>query len=101
MLSVQGNANLPWTDREPKAFFRGRDSSRARLKLVRLAREHPDLIEAGITRFFFFRDEEAVLGTVPHASFFDFFKVTLLSVPISSFPQLYEYVQYRPLKKNL
>ena len=35
-----------------------RDSSRERLKLARLAKSHPHLIEGGITRYFFFRDEE-------------------------------------------
>jgi hypothetical protein len=75
MLSVQGNSNIPWAKREEKAFFKGRDSSRERLELVRLAKQNPDLMEAGITKYFFFRDKEEELGSVKQTSFFDFFKV--------------------------
>lgn len=67
---------MEWKDRLPKAFFRGRDSSKERLKLVRRAKEYPEMIDAGITRYFFFRDEESRLGTKESISFFDFFKVT-------------------------
>jgi len=76
MLSVQGNANLPWEKREPRAFWRGRDSRRERLKLVELSRQHPDLLNASLTNFFFFKKEEAEYGPkVEHVSFFEFFKV--------------------------
>ncbi|XP_054285028.1 protein O-glucosyltransferase 2-like isoform X2 [Macrosteles quadrilineatus] len=75
MLSVQGNIDLPWSEREQKAFWRGRDSSRERLKLIEIARKHPDLFNASMTNFFFFRDVEHIYGPKEkHVSFFDFFK---------------------------
>ncbi len=80
MLSVQGKGNRPWHQRTDKAFFRGRDSSRERLKLVEIAKEEAEektavKMDAGITRFFFFKDREKDLGTTKHVAFFDFFKV--------------------------
>jgi hypothetical protein len=79
MLSIQGNTDLPWSDREPKAFWRGRDSRRERLKLIEIARKHPDLFNASLTNFFFFRDEEHIYGPKEkHVSFFDFFKVCIV-----------------------
>eukprot|EP00095_Tigriopus_kingsejongensis_P002810 maker-scaffold1187_size56475-snap-gene-0.12 protein:Tk02810 transcript:maker-scaffold1187_size56475-snap-gene-0.12-mRNA-1 annotation:"hypothetical protein DAPPUDRAFT_314403" len=74
LLSLQANANVPWVDRVAKGFFRGRDSRQARLELVRLGLNHTHLLDVGITRYFFFRDQEAVLGTKPSLSMFDFFK---------------------------
>lgn len=74
MLSVQGNIDLPWQEKIPKAFWRGRDSSRERLKLVDIARSHPDLFNVSLTNFFFFRDEEEKYGPKEkHISFFKFF----------------------------
>lgn len=74
MLSVQAQ-RYPWEEKDNKAFWRGRDSRRERLDLLDLARKHPDMINASITNFFFFRDEEEKYGpTVAHISFMDFFK---------------------------
>ncbi|XP_034105914.1 protein O-glucosyltransferase 2-like [Drosophila sulfurigaster albostrigata] len=74
MLSVQ-KSEYPWETKEEKAFFRGRDSRRERLQLIDLARKYPDLINASITNFFFFRNEEDKYGPkVPHISFMDFFR---------------------------
>ncbi|KAG8231930.1 hypothetical protein J437_LFUL011399, partial [Ladona fulva] len=74
MLSVQGNTELPWEERIEKGFWRGRDSRTERLKLVSMSREHPDLLNASLTNFFFFRDKEEIYGPkVPHISFFKFF----------------------------
>lgn len=79
MLSVQGNVIKKFEDREPKLFWRGRDSNRERLKLISLARKHPDLFNASLTNFFFFRDEEDVYGPkTDHVSFFRFFDVSWL-----------------------
>lgn len=76
MLSVQ-RSKYPWDVKEDKLFWRGRDSRRERLDLVALARKHPDLIEAAITNFFFFRDDEKKYGPkVEHISFMEFFKVS-------------------------
>uniref|UniRef100_A0A1A9ZW80 CAP10 domain-containing protein n=1 Tax=Glossina pallidipes TaxID=7398 RepID=A0A1A9ZW80_GLOPL len=74
MLSVQRN-EYPWELKEDKVFWRGRDSRRERLDLIDLSRKYPELINASITNFFFFRDEEQKYGpTVPYVSFMEFFK---------------------------
>jgi len=74
MLSVQSNPDVPWEEKTEKAFWRGRDSRRERLNLVKLSRNHPDLINASLTNFFFFRQEEEVYGPkAEHVSFFKFF----------------------------
>ncbi|TMW40853.1 hypothetical protein DOY81_014068, partial [Sarcophaga bullata] len=74
MLSVQ-RSKYPWDEKIDKLFWRGRDSRRERLDLIDIARKHPDLIDAAITNFFFFRDEEKKYGPkVEHISFMDFFK---------------------------
>ena len=38
-------------------------------------RRNPDLIDAGITRYFFFRDVMDYYGTADYVSFENFFKV--------------------------
>lgn len=74
MLSVQTNVDRAWHEREPKAFWRGRDSRRERLHLVSLSRKYPHFLNASLTNFFFFRDEEEVYGPKEkHISFFKFF----------------------------
>ena len=79
MLSVQSNPNTKWENKEEKAFWRGRDSRRERLNLVSLSRQHPELINASLTNFFFFRDEEKTYGPKEdHISFFKFFDVSAL-----------------------
>lgn len=79
MLSVQGNVDKRFEEREPKLFWRGRDSNRERLKLISLAKKHPDLFNASLTNFFFFRDEEDIYGPkTDHVSFFRFFDVSYL-----------------------
>ncbi|XP_065578859.1 protein O-glucosyltransferase 2-like [Artemia franciscana] len=75
MLSVQGNSELQWDQKYNKSFWRGRDSRRERLNLIDLAKKHPDLIDAKITNFFFFRDEmEEYGGSSSSISFFKFFQ---------------------------
>lgn len=75
MISVQANTGPVWEDKNSTAFWRGRDSRRERLELVKLARKHPDLIDAAFTNFFFFKHNESLYGPlVKHVSFFDFFK---------------------------
>ncbi|MBN3324963.1 KDEL2 protein, partial [Atractosteus spatula] len=74
LLSVQGNTGPSWGNKTERAFFRGRDSREERLLLAQLSREHPPLLDAGITGFFFFRDREKELGKAPLVGFFDFFK---------------------------
>lgn len=72
ILSVQKH-RMAWAEKEDKAFWRGRDARRERLELVDKARNHPDLINASLTNFFFFREEEAKYGKTPYVSFFKFF----------------------------
>lgn len=80
-LSVQGNVEMKWADREPRAFWRGRDSRFERLKLIDIARANPDLYNASLTNFFFFRDKESEYGPKqPHISFFKFFNVCVFKV---------------------
>lgn len=78
MLSVQTSVERLWDEREPKAFWRGRDSRRERLRLVELSRKHPELLNASLTNFFFYRSEEEIYGPKEkHVSFFKFFDVSV------------------------
>ncbi|GIY12573.1 protein O-glucosyltransferase 2 [Caerostris extrusa] len=73
ILSVMGNSGPSWEEKIQMAFWRGRDSRQERLDLVKLSREHPSLINASLTNFFFFRKEEAEYGPKSeYISFFDF-----------------------------
>ncbi|XP_026325744.1 KDEL motif-containing protein 1-like isoform X2 [Hyposmocoma kahamanoa] len=73
-LSVQGSIDRTWPQRESRAFWRGRDSREERLKLIDIARANPELFNASLTNFFFFRNKEAEYGPKqPHISFFKFF----------------------------
>uniref|UniRef100_A0A8B9J850 Protein O-glucosyltransferase 3 n=1 Tax=Astyanax mexicanus TaxID=7994 RepID=A0A8B9J850_ASTMX len=74
LLSIQGNTGPVWVNKTSQAFFRGRDSREERLNLVSMSKKHPDLLDAGITAFFFFREREKKLGKAPLIGFFDFFK---------------------------
>ncbi|XP_020790509.2 protein O-glucosyltransferase 3 [Boleophthalmus pectinirostris] len=74
LLSVQGHTGPPWINKTSRAFFRGRDSREERLQLVALSKKHPELLDAGITGWFFFRDREKQVGKAPLVGFFDFFK---------------------------
>ncbi|XP_026851682.2 protein O-glucosyltransferase 3 isoform X1 [Electrophorus electricus] len=74
LLSIQGNTGPAWANKTSQAFFRGRDSREERLNLVAMSQKHPDLLDAGITAFFFFREREKELGKAPLVGFFDFFK---------------------------
>ncbi|XP_061678004.1 protein O-glucosyltransferase 3 isoform X1 [Syngnathoides biaculeatus] len=74
LLSIQGNTGPSWANKTDRAFFRGRDSREERLQLVSLSKKHPELLDAGITGWFFFRDREKHVGKVPLVGFFDFFQ---------------------------
>lgn len=68
---------IPWDRKIAKAFYRGRDSNRARFRLVELSRSRPDLLDAGITYFFRFKDEQDVYGpVVDQVPFQEYFKVS-------------------------
>ncbi|XP_043927887.1 protein O-glucosyltransferase 2 [Protopterus annectens] len=75
MMSVQANTGPAWENKNSTAFWRGRDSRKERLELVKLSRKYPELIDAAFTNFFFFKHDENLYGPiVKHVSFFDFFK---------------------------
>lgn len=73
IMSVQKH-RVAWDEKADKAFWRGRDARRERLQLVDIARAHPDLLNASLTNFFFFREEEKRYGKTPYISFFKFFE---------------------------
>ncbi|XP_025784707.1 KDEL motif-containing protein 2 [Puma concolor] len=74
LLSIQGNTGPSWINKTEKAFFRGRDSREERLQLVQMSKENPELLDAGITGYFFFQEKEKELGKAKLIGFFDFFK---------------------------
>lgn len=76
MLSVQGNIEKPWLQKIEKGFWMGRDSSKHRLNLVELSKLNPDILNASITNFFFYKElkEKYGPGKKP-ISFFKFFDV--------------------------
>ncbi|XP_043928559.1 protein O-glucosyltransferase 3 [Protopterus annectens] len=74
LLSIQGHTGPPWENKTEKAFFRGRDSREERLYLVQLSKKYSELLDAGITGYFFFREKEKELGKATLVGFFDFFK---------------------------
>lgn len=75
MMSVQANTGPPWEQKNATAFWRGRDSRKERLEMVKLSRSHPAALDAAFTNFFFFKHDESLYGPlVKHISFFDFFK---------------------------
>ena len=75
MMSVQANTGPSWENKSSLAFWRGRDSRQERLDLVRMSHRHPDIIDARLTRMFFFKHTPDLGDTVSPVSFFDFFKV--------------------------
>ena len=77
ILSAQRTRGIPWNEREPRVFFRGRDSNKARLEVVKRHRKNTELFDVGITNWFFFTHDEEVYGPKMKAvSFHDFFKVS-------------------------
>lgn len=78
ILSVQGNVENVWEKRIPKMFWRGRDSNKNRLKLIDIAREHPNLFNVSLTNFFFYRDLQEKYG--PKGDYVSFFKFMDVSI---------------------
>lgn len=99
---MQGNTPIPWEEKIEQAFWRGRDSRRERLNLVKMAKENPDLINASLTNMFFFKhDPEEHGDLVKPISFFDFFKVccqfvSLLLDMISYYSTYMKTIRYIP-----
>jgi hypothetical protein len=66
MLSFQGNVEKKW-DKKLRKHFGEVETRRERLKFIAIARKHPNLFNAPLTNFFFYRDEEKYYGPkVPH-----------------------------------
>lgn len=57
ILNVFGHQTIKFDEKNNSLFWRGRDSNRARLRLIELAKLNPDRYDVAITNFFFFRDE--------------------------------------------
>lgn len=47
---------------------------------MQLSKENPELLDAGITGYFFFQEKEKELGKAKLIGFFDFFKVSVYVV---------------------
>ncbi len=79
IFTIQANDNsLEWSKKQDRLFWRGRDSRKERLDLVLLSKNRSDLIDAGLTNMFFYREKEHLEKygpVVDHVTFFDFFKV--------------------------
>ena len=76
ILSAQETQNIRWADKDPRVFFRGRDSNKARLELVKRHRSNTELFDVGIVAWFFFKHEEDVYGPKANrVGFNEFFKV--------------------------
>jgi hypothetical protein len=81
ILGVLGQQPVSFQDKKPQVFFRGRDSNRIRLLLVLYSKKTPELVDAALTNFFFFREEEDLKKygpTVKHTSLYDFFEYKYL-----------------------
>ena len=79
IFSIQGSTGPEWSKKVNKAFWRGRDSRQERLDLVLLSKTNPNLIDAGLTNMFFYREPEHLEKYGPilnRTSFFGFFKVS-------------------------
>ncbi|KAL5467022.1 hypothetical protein EMCRGX_G031189 [Ephydatia muelleri] len=63
MWTQQGRA-IPWDERAPKAFFRGRDSNQARLDLVQRHHRDTENYDVGLTNYFFFPHKEELYGPI-------------------------------------
>lgn len=90
----QHHPGPPWANKTEQAFFRGRDSREERLHLVALSKRNPELLDAGITAWFFYRDQEKHFGKTALVGFFDFFKVRAKVLLLLSFLfELYQFYQ--------
>ncbi|VDK41843.1 unnamed protein product [Anisakis simplex] len=71
--TAKGETHWPWHQKKQTAVFRGRDSSKLRLEIAMLSQKRPDLIDAGITRYFFF-NESHYTPHVKQKPFSEFFQ---------------------------
>jgi len=60
-FSLQHSARaINWDEKRETGFFRGRDSNEQRLKLARMSKDNPELVDAGITNFFFYPKDASI-----------------------------------------
>ena len=76
IFTVQGASSPKWNQKEEVGFFRGRDSRKERLDLATMSHaEQKEHIDAAITQYFFFNQDEKMHGPkVGHIPFEDFFQ---------------------------
>ena len=75
IMSIQGFSSTEWSRKEPKVFFRGRDSNQARLDVVEKYHKHKEF-DVALTHFFFHEYNYTLYGEKQQPmSMFDFFKV--------------------------
>lgn len=74
LWTQQGRA-IPWEERQPKVFFRGRDSNQARLDLVQRHHKDTNNYDVGLTNYFFFPHKEELYGPIAnYVGMSNFFK---------------------------
>ncbi|KAI6221310.1 KDEL motif-containing protein 1 [Aphelenchoides fujianensis] len=71
--SAIGPRPIEWAEKKPTAVFRGRDSNQERIEFAKAAVSHPELLDGGITRYFF-HDAAANPKIVNQTAFHEFFK---------------------------
>ncbi|VDK43956.1 unnamed protein product [Gongylonema pulchrum] len=71
--TAKGEKHYRWPEKKDTAIFRGRDSNKIRLEVANLSRFYPDVLDAGITRYFFSNQSQHT-PTVKVISFPDFFE---------------------------
>lgn len=84
VLGVFGRQSTRFSEKTNKLFWRGRDSHKARLKLLQLAKNHEDLFNVSITNWFFFREQMHEYGVDPQSS-----------VTNQNYTTLMDFFQYR------
>ena len=73
---VQESRNIPWEERVPKGYFRGRDSNKARLELVKKYWNNTELFDVGLVAYFFHDHDEELYGPkATRVGLPEFFKV--------------------------
>ncbi|KAE9552422.1 hypothetical protein FO519_004363 [Halicephalobus sp. NKZ332] len=70
--NVQAEKNIPFEKKINKAVFRGRDSNRVRIEVAKLAKDRPDLVDGGITKYFFFEQDPPPVKQLEFSEFFKY-----------------------------
>ena len=82
-MTVQGNTGPKWDKKQEVGFFRGRDSRQERLDLAAMSVGNRDIVDASITSYYFFKEDEQKYGPkVKHIPFEQFFEVSTIQYSI-------------------